>query len=63
MKKTIIFGVLLFSLFSCGSADKNETKKEDKTLKNNTILPLVQTSKAKKKSFSVGRGGQKTLPL
>ena len=51
MKKTIIFGVLLFSLFSCGSGGDNETKKEDKTVKNNTILPLVQTSKAKKKSF------------
>lgn len=51
MKKTIIFGVLLFSLFSCGSDGKNTTTKEDKTLKNNTILPLVLTSKAKKKSF------------
>ena len=51
MKKTIIFGVLLFSLFSCGSGGDNETKKEDKTVKNNTILPLVQTSKAKKRSF------------
>ena len=51
MKKTIIFGVLLFSLFSCGSEGNNETKKEDKTVKNNTILPLVQTSNAKKKSF------------
>jgi RND family efflux transporter MFP subunit len=51
MKKTIIFGTLLFSLFSCGTTENNETKQEEKATKNSATLPLVETSKATKKGF------------
>ena len=50
MKKIIIFGTLLFSLFGCGTSENQETKQE-MTAENSAILPLVQTSKATKKSF------------
>ena len=51
MKKTLIFGILLFSLYSCGNEENNDIKKEEKIEKQASQLPLVQTSKAKKKRF------------
>jgi len=52
MKKTLIFGILLCAIYGCDSGENKDTKKEEKTAKNIAILPLVQTGKAQKKSFS-----------
>ena len=52
MKKTLIFGILICAIFSCDSSESKDTKKEAKAAKKTALLPLVQTGKAQKKSFS-----------
>ena len=52
MKKTLIFGILMCAIFSCDSSESKDTKKEAKAAKKTALLPLVQTGKAQKKSFS-----------
>ena len=51
MKKTILFGTLLFTLFSCAEEEATVTKK-DTAKKQTSALPLVQTAKIENTSFS-----------
>ena len=51
MKKTIIFGTLLFTLLSCADTETKDSQKEENK-KTSVLLPLVRSAKVKNTSFN-----------
>jgi len=51
MKKTIIFGTLLFTLLSCADTETKDSQKEENK-KTSVLLPLVRSAKVQNTSFN-----------